>query len=83
VLQAQIDKVRRYVAEAGRQPGEFGIDGRLSLGHRSQADWLADAKMWRELGATHLGVNTMRADFKSVKEHLAAIRAFKVMIDNE
>jgi hypothetical protein len=39
--------------------------------------------MWRELGATHLGVNTMGAGFTSVAEHLDAVRAFKTMIDNE
>jgi probable F420-dependent oxidoreductase len=83
VLQEKIDLIRRFVAEAGRQPEEFGIDGRISLSNRTQAQWLADVKMWRELGATHLGVNTMGAGFTSVAEHLDAVRAFKTMIDNE
>jgi alkanesulfonate monooxygenase SsuD/methylene tetrahydromethanopterin reductase-like flavin-dependent oxidoreductase (luciferase family) len=80
VLQARLDELNQYLEEAGRRPEDFGIDGRISLGNRSQAEWLADVEMWRELGATHLSVNTMRADFKTVQEHLEAIRAFKALI---
>ena len=34
-------------------------------------------RAWEALGATHLGFTTMRAGYKSVGEHIEAVRAFK------
>jgi len=74
----QLDEARaaveRAAAEAGRDPGGLGMEGRVS--------WLGDpgevaeqARAWREAGATHLSVNTMRAGLRTVDDHLAALES--------
>jgi probable F420-dependent oxidoreductase len=66
---AQVD---RAAAEAGRDPGALGMEGRIS--------WTGDpaalgrgAEAWRAAGATHLAVNTMRAGLATVDDHVAAL----------
>ena len=34
---------------------------------------------WQAAGATHIAVNTMRAGFATVEQHLAALRQFKAV----
>ena len=73
---AAIAKFQTYVREAGRDPADVGLDGRVSL-----ADGVEEAvrltAVWQEMGATHVEFNTMNAGLGSVDEHIAAIRGFK------
>ena len=74
---ASLDKMRAYAREAGRDPSEIGIESWVSVGGRSPEDWAQDAALWKELGATHLSVNTMGAGFTSTDGHIDGIRRFK------
>lgn len=78
-LEGMLARLRGYIAEAGRNPAEFGLDPWITIAQRPVAEWERLAARWRELGATHLGINTMRAGFTSIQEHLAAIRQFKAL----
>ena len=58
--------------EAGRSPEDLGMEGR--------AQWTGDAddiveraEQWRNAGATHLAINTMKVGHASVDDHLAAL----------
>jgi hypothetical protein len=53
----------------------------ISIANRSQSEWQQLAESWRQLGATHLAVNTMRAGFSSPEQHIEAIRQFKAVVD--
>jgi probable F420-dependent oxidoreductase len=70
-----IEKVRRYAREAGRDPSAIGIEGRISYGQGSPEAWLKDLAAWRNLGATHVSFNTMKAGLESAA-HISAIRRF-------
>ena len=72
----QLDEARRIVAEAaaeaGRDPANLGMEGRLRW--QQDRDKLAAAiRQWQDAGATHLSVNTMGAGLKTVDDHLAAL----------
>ncbi|HEU4946799.1 MAG TPA: LLM class F420-dependent oxidoreductase [Kribbella sp.] len=71
---AQVERLRAYAAEAGRNPGEVGIEARLTLGAVPEKDWADFAAGWRALGATHLGVNTMGMGLSGPSEHAAVLR---------
>ncbi|ADB29841.1 Luciferase-like monooxygenase [Kribbella flavida DSM 17836] len=71
---AQVERVRQYAAEAGRDPSEIGFEARLSLGQVPEREWAGFAGSWRELGATHLCVNTMGLGLKSPADHAAVLR---------
>jgi probable F420-dependent oxidoreductase len=74
----QLDEARaaveRAAAEAGRNPGSLGMEGRVSW-HGDPGEVAEQARAWREAGATHLSVNTMRAGLGTVDDHLAALES--------
>ena len=74
---AAIEKIRTYAQGAGRDPEGIGIEARISLGQGSAQTWLKEIAAWKELGATHLTVNTMKAGFANPAAHIDAIRRFK------
>lgn len=75
-----IETIHRYLEEEGRAPADFGIDPWISVGKSGPATWAERAKAWQVAGATHIAVNTMRAGFTKVDEHLAVLREFKAAV---
>jgi probable F420-dependent oxidoreductase len=73
---AAIEKVRAYAREAGRDPNRIGIEGRISHGQNSEEVWRKDLEAWKNLGATHVSFNTMKAGLNSPRAHLDALRRF-------
>lgn len=65
----QIATIRRAAEDAGRDPASIGIEARLSLGAVPEQDWRTYADGWRELGATHLCVNTMNLGLAQPSDH--------------
>ena len=60
--------------EAGRDPSAVGMEGRVSWTAEGGLDTVLDhVERWRGTGASHLEINTMRAGFASVDDHLAAL----------
>jgi probable F420-dependent oxidoreductase len=74
---AAIEKIRLYAREAGRNPDDIGIEGRIGFGQGSPDSWLRELQAWKDLGATHVSLNTMRAGLSSPSAHIAAIQRFQ------
>ena len=72
-----IESMREQAAEAGRGPDDIGVESWVSIRDSSEDDWKRTAEAWRELGATHLSVNTMNAGLDSPQAHIEAIERFK------
>jgi hypothetical protein len=72
----ELEKLDRYLAEAGRTRAGFGVEGRIPYGTGDAAQWTALLKEWQALGATHVSFNTMGAGLNTAAAHLAAIRKF-------
>jgi hypothetical protein len=71
-LDEAIALVRKAAVDAGRNPADLGMEGRVRW--TGDAGELADqAQRWRASGATHLAINTMDAGFATVDDHLAAL----------
>lgn len=73
---ALVEKFRGFLAEAGREPGDVGIDARVGLRDGFDAA-VENLGAWEELGATHIAVNSLRIGFAGVDDHIDAIRRFK------
>jgi probable F420-dependent oxidoreductase len=69
----KVEAVRAYTREAGRDPNQLGMEARLSLGNTPRSEWRHDLDRWKELGATHLSINTMGFGLKSPGEHIKMI----------
>ncbi|HJZ46499.1 MAG TPA: LLM class F420-dependent oxidoreductase [Roseiflexaceae bacterium] len=77
IARAQVETLLQAAAAAGRAPEALGIEARLSIGQVRESEWARFAESWRELGATHLGVNTMGAGLRSPQDHIDALRRAK------
>jgi probable F420-dependent oxidoreductase len=71
-----IEQIRAYAREAGRDPSNIGIEGRFSIAGTTPGDWAEVVEKWKDVGATHLSVNTMGAGLRSPQEHIEAIQRF-------
>jgi hypothetical protein len=49
------------------------MEGRISVGDANQDTIAAKIAAWREAGATHVSLNTMRANLTNVDAHIAAL----------
>ncbi|TDW90383.1 putative F420-dependent oxidoreductase [Kribbella pratensis] len=70
----QIATIREAAEAAGRDPQSVGIEARLTLGAVPEQDWRSFADGWRDLGATHLCVNTMNMGLSQPAEHAQILR---------
>ena len=71
-----LDALDGYLTDGGRSRAAFGLEVRLPFGDGQPEVWSGRIAEWREAGATHLGINTMGAGFKTPGEHLAALGRF-------
>jgi probable F420-dependent oxidoreductase len=79
-LKPQLEKLLGYVQESGRDPAVFGIEAHISAARLPQSEWAKEAADLAALGVTHLSIDTMRAGFTSLEQHLYAIRRFKAEV---
>jgi hypothetical protein len=67
--------------EAGRDPSSIGIERWVSIANKTPEDWVMEAAAWKELGATHISVNTMRGGITSVQGHLDGVKRFREAVE--
>ena len=72
----RIPLLRQYLADEGRDPDDFGINVWLNAGEMERAQWADFVAEWRELGATHVALDTMNAGCASLSDHLRQIEQF-------
>jgi probable F420-dependent oxidoreductase len=80
-MRETVERLRSYIREAGRDPGTVGIEARMNAREGDLDEWVRQTEGWRELGATHISINTMGAGFKSPREHVDAISRYQEAID--
>jgi len=73
----ELDEARSIVDEAasraGRDPGSLGMEGRVTWRPDDLDKFVHHVDSWREAGATHVSINTMRLDLGGVDGHLAVL----------
>jgi probable F420-dependent oxidoreductase len=76
--EATMDKVHRWLEEAGRDPKSFGVEGRLDASKGTPDDWRQTVEMWRKFGASHLSVGT--GGVGNVDAHLQRLREVRQVL---
>ena len=79
-MKGYVDQLQGYLAAAGRDRKQFGIDPWISIQGLGKDEWHRRVEAWRALGASHVAVDTMRAGFTSPKAHIDAIRSFREVL---
>lgn len=73
-----IERLHQYIQAAGRTLDSVGIMGGISVRQGAPADWVKAIQAWKALGAREVTVNTMGAGFRTVDDHLKAIRQLRM-----
>jgi len=73
----RIARFRELLREFGRDPATFPIEGRVVFAKRTPEEWVSRARVFVELGLTHLEVSTMGAGYVSLDEHRGALERFR------
>ena len=71
-----VDRLQKYAAEAGRNPAALELDGRLRTAEKQPEDWVDETKVWEEMGASHISIETRKSGFEGAARHIEAIRRF-------
>jgi probable F420-dependent oxidoreductase len=82
----ELERARQVVdqaaREAGRDPGQIGMEGRVSWADHGPHNGLPEVvDQWRAAGATHLTINTMKAGLATLGDHLEALSMAAKMLD--
>ena len=72
-----MDQLQTYISDAGREPSDVGIEARLEFSRMNWEEMAEAIETWRDLGATHIGINTMRADLKTPEDHIKVLTQFR------
>jgi hypothetical protein len=75
-----MDAFRRLLQEEGRDPATFPVEARLPAAKSGAEEWKRGIEMVRQMGMTSVELNTMGAGFRSLDEHLDALRRFKELV---
>lgn len=82
-----LEKLDRYLEEAGRErslPGRdgsnFGMEARMPYGDGNPNTWFNTIRGWEQAGATYLSFNPMGSGFRTPKEHIDAIGKFAAAV---
>jgi probable F420-dependent oxidoreductase len=76
-VRAMISRIHSYAHEAGRDPSVIGIETWLRVNVLPEHDWTRYVQAWRELGATHMTVDTTGANLASPRGHIELLRRVK------
>ena len=76
--QAMVDRLHGHIKEAGRDPGKFGIEGRMTLAQVPPEQRTKELAEWRAMrGITHLCIYTVGLGLKTPDEHVRTLERFK------
>ncbi len=71
--EAELADLYAYVEEAGRDPEEVGLQGRMSVAPGEPDEWVRRAEAWQEVGADYLAVSTQGQGLDGVDEHVGLL----------
>jgi probable F420-dependent oxidoreductase len=75
-----LDRLYEYADDAGRDPDDLGIHGRLPVAPDDPDGWIEDVQAWADLGADYLALDTMGQDLRG-SEHADLLRVVAETLD--
>ncbi|MEX0762204.1 MAG: LLM class F420-dependent oxidoreductase [Dehalococcoidia bacterium] len=71
-----LERMRGYAREYGRDPAKIGLDGRMRVPLDDAGTWADTVARWRNIGATHVSVNTMGEGLSGATDHIKRLEHF-------
>jgi probable F420-dependent oxidoreductase len=73
----------RELERTERDRSTFGIEARITVSTGNDSEWRRQALWWRDKGATHLSLNTMKGGYTEIEQHLEALERGREAIMQE
>jgi probable F420-dependent oxidoreductase len=73
-LRRALDVIGTAAREAGRDPAAIGMEGRVAFDGTDPDRFVRQIGRWRDAGASHVSIDTMRAGQATVDGHLDLLR---------
>jgi len=80
IIGPTLERLRSYVAEAGRDVSKFGLSATIRTSGRTPDEWRTALDPWRAAGTTQMSINTSMEGEPSPEQHIEAIRRFAAEI---
>lgn len=80
-LERGLRRIAEAAEEVGRSADDIGMEGQAHWTPKDPDGFLAEVDLWREIGATHLAVNTLGCGLAGVDDHVAALRLVAQMLE--
>ena len=80
-LKADLETIAEAARDAGRDPADIGIEGRINLLQLSEDQWGPATEAWRDIGASHMSVVTM-GNRLGPDGHIDLIRRFRETVNS-
>ena len=80
-MKRRVEMFRETARAAGRNADDLGIDATVFAYERGAQEWLAEAEVWRAMGATSVTFRTSQSGFTSIDQHLAAMRGLSEAVN--
>jgi probable F420-dependent oxidoreductase len=77
---AGMDVFHRLVREAGRDPTQVPVEGRIPAAKSGPEEWKRGIETFRQMGMTSVELTTMGAGYRALDEHLEALRQFRGLV---
>jgi alkanesulfonate monooxygenase SsuD/methylene tetrahydromethanopterin reductase-like flavin-dependent oxidoreductase (luciferase family) len=74
---ALVARVHQYARDAGRDPGDLPLEGRIRLAGQGPDGWAGQVEAWRALGATSVIAEPRGGGLVFPRGHLDALQRFK------
>jgi probable F420-dependent oxidoreductase len=75
-----MDMFRRFLRQEGRDPASVPVEGRLLAAKSGPEEWKRGIDAFQQMGMTSVELNTMGAGYRSIDEHLEALRRFRELM---
>ena len=76
---ALLARMQNYTREYGRDPAAIGLNGRMvanPVADGAERDWTDRVQAWRDIGSTHLSIDTMRLGLPDMESHISLLERF-------
>ena len=77
---AQLERMRGFANEIGRDYSEIGLEGRVPVRANDRDSWATSTAGWRAIGATHMSIVTMGDGLEGADAHIHRIEEFRAAV---
>ena len=74
VAAARFQRLREFAKEYGRDPSKIGLEGAINFGDGDPDRWREQLGAWKQMGATHLTLQSRGVGFTTAGQHVEGLR---------